>query len=259
MRKIKTLLQTVCVAFSLYSRIPMPQILWDAANLRYAMCALPLVGAAAGLAMLLWNLLAVRLNLGPSLWAAGLLLAPVFVTGGIHLDGFCDTCDALASHGERQRKLEIMKDPHTGAFAVIGLVCYLLLYFGLACQWSPDRRQVGLMTMCLMLERCLAGLALCLLPCAKDSGLAHIFADAAAKKQTAAFLAALSLALSAGLVWLGGRSGWLALAALALCFVHYRRLALGQFGGITGDLQGYFVQICEISTLATLVLGRILW
>ena len=74
MRKIKTLLQTVCVAFSLYSRIPMPQILWDAANLRYAMCALPLVGAAAGLAMLLWNLLAVRLNLGPSLWAAGLLL-----------------------------------------------------------------------------------------------------------------------------------------------------------------------------------------
>ena len=37
------------------------------------------------------------------------------------MDGFCDTCDALASHQDRARKLEILKDSRVGAFAVLGL------------------------------------------------------------------------------------------------------------------------------------------
>ena len=151
MKGPKTLLETLCVAFSLYSRLPMPQIQWTAANMRWALCALPLVGAAAGLAMLLWNGLALRLGLGLPLRAAGLLLAPVLVTGGIHLDGFCDACDALASHADTPKKLEIMKDPHAGAFALIGLACYFAFYFGLVCQWAPDGRQIGLMSLCLAL------------------------------------------------------------------------------------------------------------
>lgn len=43
---------------------------------------------------------------------------PLLVTGGIHIDGFSDTMDALSSHAERQKKLEIMDDPHIGAFGV---------------------------------------------------------------------------------------------------------------------------------------------
>lgn len=259
MKGLKQALETVCVAFSLYSRLPVPQVAWTAANMRFALCALPLVGAAAGLAMFVWNAAALWLGLGNSLRAAGLVLAPVLVAGGIHLDGFCDTCDALASHADTPKKLEIMKDPHAGAFALIGLACYFTFYFGLACQWAPDGKQIGLMTLCMALERALAGLAMCRLPCAKNSGLAHAFADAAAKKQTTVFLGVLSLALAGGLVWLGGRAGLLALAAALLCLAYYRRLALKQFGGVTGDLQGYFVQLCEICCLSALVLSDLLW
>ena len=115
------------------------------------------------------------------------------------------------------------------------------------------------MSLCLALERALAGLAMCLLPCAKNSGLAHAFADAAAKKQTAVFLGLVSLALAGGLARLGGSAGLLALAAALLCLAYYRRLALKQFGGITGDLQGYFVQLCEICCLSALALGGVLW
>ena len=43
--------------------------------------------------------------------AAGFCLIPVWVTGGIHLDGYADTCDALSSYGDREKKLEILKDP----------------------------------------------------------------------------------------------------------------------------------------------------
>ena len=50
-----------------------------------------------------------------------------------------------------------------------------------------------------------------------------------------------------------------ALAAAALAFLGYRRMALGQFGGITGDLQGWFVQMGEVLVLAALVLGQKIW
>ena len=48
MKRLKTLLETLCVAFSLYSRLPMPQIQWTPANMRYALWALPLIGVVSG-------------------------------------------------------------------------------------------------------------------------------------------------------------------------------------------------------------------
>lgn len=256
---MKVFLQTICVAFSLYSRVPVPRVEWDSRNMRYALCALPFVGAVTGLLLWLWCLACRQLGLGAPLRAAGLTLLPVLVTGGIHLDGFCDTCDALASHGERERKLEIMKDSHAGAFAILGVACYFVLYYGLACEVQPTPRAVLCLTLGMMGARALAGLAMCRWPCAKNSGLAHAFADGAAKRGTAVFLAALAALLAVGLVLAGGWLGACLVLAAALCSAYYHRMALGQFGGITGDLQGWFVQVCEVCLLAALVLGQKIW
>ena len=68
------------------------------------------MGAAVGLLLALWAALAQWLGLGAAVTAAGCLAVPLLVTGGIHLDGFCDTADALASHQSRERKLEILKE-----------------------------------------------------------------------------------------------------------------------------------------------------
>ena len=46
------------------------------------------------------------------------------------MDGFLDTMDAIHSYGDRSRKLEILKDPHLGAFAVISFGVYMMLYLG---------------------------------------------------------------------------------------------------------------------------------
>ena len=67
-------------------------------------------------------------------------LLPLLVTGGIHLDGFLDVADARSSHQSRARKLEILKDSHVGAFAVIAMGCYLLLYTALWSAVGPIRR-----------------------------------------------------------------------------------------------------------------------
>ena len=55
---------------------------------------------------------------------------------------------------------------------------------------------------------------------------------------------------------------WYALAlpgAALLTFLYYRLMAMGQFGGITGDTEGFFVQVCECVMVLALVLGQRIW
>ena len=94
-----TVLQTIAVAFAMFSALPVPQFDWNEKNMRYALCAFPLIGAVIGGA---WCLCGV-LPLPAMAKAAGFCLLPVWVTGGIHLDGYADTCDALSSYGDRER------------------------------------------------------------------------------------------------------------------------------------------------------------
>ena len=106
-----TVLQTIAVAFAMFSAVPVPQFDWNEKNMRYSLCAFPLVGVLCGV---LWCVCA-SLPLPAMVRAAGFCLIPIWVTGGIHLDGYADTCDALSSYGDREKKLEILKDPHCGA------------------------------------------------------------------------------------------------------------------------------------------------
>ena len=118
----------------MYSKIPMPKPSWDDRDMEYVFCFFPLVGVAVGAVFLLWWKLALWLGLSAVMTAAGCVILPLLITGGIHLDGFCDTSDALASHQSRERKLEILKDSNIGAFALIDCAVYLLALFACWCQ-----------------------------------------------------------------------------------------------------------------------------
>lgn len=254
---MKTFWQTIWVALSMYSRLPVPRAEWNSKNMRYALCALPLVGVFSGALLWLWDWLCRALEPGEMLLGAGVVLLPILVTGGIHMDGFCDTCDALASHGDREKKLAIMKDSNAGAFAVLGCACYLLFYFALASQWQTGGTWAFLMGLAMVLERALAGLSLCLMPCARNSGLARIFADGAAKKNTGIFLAFVAILSFCGLIFVGKMVGGLMGLAAFLLWLWYGAWAKKELGGITGDLQGYFVQLCEMGQLAVLVFATL--
>lgn len=156
-------LQTIAVAFAMFSAIPVPQFDWNEKNMRYAMCAFPLIGVVIGAA---WCVCGV-MPLPGLAKAAGFALIPVWITGGIHLDGYADTCDALSSYGDREKKLEILKDPHCGAFAVIRLCSYFLAYFALCTCVSFTPRVGVLWVLALVLERALSGLAVASFPMAK--------------------------------------------------------------------------------------------
>lgn len=168
------------------------------------------------------------------------------------MDGFLDTVDALSSWQTKERRLEILKDSHTGAFAIIGGVLYLLLYVGGVSEIASMRAAV-MVGFGFVLSRILSAGALVLLKGAKKEGLAYTFMSGAHKRRTRIALAAELMAVLAGMAffWLLGAAVMGILAAGT--WLYYRTMAYRQFGGITGDLAGFFLQICELVLLYGIV------
>lgn len=244
--------QTIAVAFAMFSAIPCPQPVWTEKNMRYSLCAFPLIGAVCGLLWWGWTALMSYTNGPVLLLAAGLCAIPVLVTGGIHLDGYADTCDALASYGDQEKRLSILKDSHCGAFAVIRLCSWFVLSFALWGTLPLTPKAVGCMQLGFVLERAISGWAVAALPLAKHSGLAYTFSTAADRRRVKAILTGVILVVSMILVGAGGVSGWAVLAAALAALGRYTVVSRRDFGGITGDLAGWFLQRCELWMLAAL-------
>lgn len=247
-------LKSLCIALGMYSRIPVPRVDWTETDMKYALCFFPAVGVVEGILFLgLWKLCKIA-GFG-ALFRASLLTAlPVFVTGGIHVDGFLDTMDALGSWQPRERKLEILKDSHTGAFAIIGGAVYFVLYLGAVSEISGVREAV-LIGMGFVLSRILSAGALVTLRGAKKEGMAYVFMSVAHKQITCSVLT-MELILTAAAMcfcWLAGAV--VMIVAAAGTWLYYRYMAYKEFGGITGDLAGFFLQICEVVMLYGVVIA----
>ena len=125
---------SLLIAVSMYSKVPVPSVNWTRERMGYVMCWFPIVGIFCGIALIIWIEVGNLFHLSPEMTGIVAAVVPLLVTGGIHMDGFLDTCDALSSYGEREKKLEILKDPHVGAFGVIACGLYLLICAGVMCE-----------------------------------------------------------------------------------------------------------------------------
>lgn len=247
-------LRAVVMAFSMYSRIPMPPVDWTQESRAWTLCAFPLVGAVLGGTYLLWFSLSRLLEAGVILRGAVLTVLPLLVTGGIHMDGFCDTVDALASHRSRERKLEILSDPHIGAFAAMGCGTYLLADFGLWCQIDTiAAREWPILASLPVLSRCLSARAALSEPNARGGGLLAGFTGGDVRSQKRFLLVLLGLLL---LLMCGTAAGASALLCACLGAMGCRRIARREFGGMTGDLAGWLLQVSELAGLGGFVLVR---
>lgn len=230
----------------------MPRIEWKAENRRYALCFFPLVGAVIGCLFILWDKLCTWLGTGSLLFGAGSVFLTVLVTGGIHLDGFCDTCDARASWGDKTRKLEILSDSHIGAFAAIKLGVYLVLYTALLSELHGS--SAATVVACgYVLSRALSGLAAVTFKAAKKEGSLFSFTSNTHKNGALFVLSFMAAASCCAMVSADMFSGASAAAAALLAMVYYRYMAYKEFDGITGDLAGWFLQVCELLIAAAAV------
>ncbi|MHB1485588.1 MAG: adenosylcobinamide-GDP ribazoletransferase [Saccharofermentanales bacterium] len=252
---MKNTLKSLAICLSMYTIIPMPNVVWDGAGMKKVFCFFPLIGLIIGGAEYGWFYLSAVLGFSNLLYAVIAAVIPLIITGGIHMDGFIDTCDAIFSYGDPAKKLEIMKDPRTGAFGVIGCVVYLLVTTGLFSQIYNNSAALGLLAGGFFISRCLGGLAIVSLKTAKSSGLAYLFSDNAGKKTVRIMLTGFLLICSVVLFYRFAILYGVALLCFFSFLTWFRSFTSKQFGGITGDLIGFLVLSVEFIFIAVAAIG----
>ena len=252
-------MRSLILAVQFLTRLPTPQLkefdpAWLADAARWFAPVGLLVGAVLWLAVLAGSLF------DPWLAALAGLLAWLWVTGGLHLDGLADLADAQgAAHRSRERFLEVLKDPHLGSFGVMSmamqLIAKLVLLMLVVKLYSPDAPAAY--------PGPLSGLAANLAPLLLVPAWARLFA--VAWSATLPSLAAgsgerfawrthwPSFWLSAAL--LAAASYWLAPALLLapLAGLWWRAYLKRKLGGMTGDCLGAGIEVCESLLLLLLL------
>jgi adenosylcobinamide-GDP ribazoletransferase len=247
------MLRPLALALSFLTRVPVRVGEVGPLEPARSLTFFPVVGALIGALLLgLSSLLSPLLP--PSLVAFVLVACSALITGALHLDGVADLADALGGgRGERARMLEIMRDPRIGAHGAVALTMVLAGKL-LA---SAELLTIGNTTLSLwpialapLWARFACVLAIKALPYARPSGLGLSFHQHARASDVA--FAALPCAFA--VIWLAYAGASLALLALALLASAALCLSLAarvsrQLGGITGDVHGACIELCELLVL----------
>jgi adenosylcobinamide-GDP ribazoletransferase len=198
-----------------------------------------LLGLAAGAA-----LLAVAALTTPLLGAVAAVGVLAVLTGGLHLDGLADAADGLLGGGDRERRLQIMRDPHVGAFGVTALVLVLLADVAALAAIPPGRAMASLVVAGALSRWAMLWLV-ALLPYARPQGL-----GIAAAGRHRAFDLTLGSALAAAACLLDWRRAALGAVLAGIAAAGLAVFARNRVGGATGDVYG---AAAELSQLAALV------
>ena len=236
----------ILCAFSLLTILPMPLRWLDSKRPpARAMAAYPFVGLVLGGLLMLAHLV-FQVILPPLVSAALIVVAWTALTGGLHLDGWADCCDALPATVMPERRLEILKDPRLGSFGGIGLVILLMCKF--ATVASVPHESAALILAPTLGRWAMVNVA-AVFPLARPDGMAAHFRAGLARRELT--WAALTAALVCGAAGWGGLVAFVGAAVAALALGRWATLRLG---GVTGDVYG---ATCELVEAVVLVLACI--
>jgi adenosylcobinamide-GDP ribazoletransferase len=221
---------------------PVPQM----PEIGRASWAFPLVGAVMGLALVA-ALLGLSAFLPSSVTAVLVVGLWIFLTGGLHLDGWADCCDALPAAVSPARRREILKDSRVGAFGVVGLFLLLALKVTAAAQ---SHLPVEALFCAPMIGRGLMVVCATRMPQTGD-GMGAQFADGLEPP-------IIALAAAFGLLpaVIAGWNGMLAVGVALICVFLFTRLAERRFGAINGDVLG---AVCELAETLALIAFTVKW
>lgn len=248
---MKRLWNSFQIAFSMYSRLPAAQCDWSEENMKYVMCFFPWIGAVIGALCLGWDWLASYLDVKDALRNVVMMMIPVAVSGGIHLDGLLDVADAMSSWRPREKRLEILKDSNSGAFAVITCAVYFFLSY--AAIDSVRGKMTAVYAFSFVLSRSLSAISVVSFPKAFGNGTVAGFAKKAQDQVIRVACGVYVLVCAAVMAWIHPVYAAAAAAAALLVFFWYYRMAMKNFGGINGDLAGWFVSVCELAVPCAIV------
>lgn len=198
----------------------------------------PVIGMLIGLLLVLIS--SVFNFLPSSVVAVLILIALAVITGGIHLDGFADTCDGFYGNRPKEEILRIMRDSHIGAMGVIGIVCLLLLKFTILTGLPKEVLWKALIIM-VVFARWVQSLACFVSNYARQDGKAKRFIEYSDQKGVIAG-GLFTLAVFLLLIGLKGLVLFVISLSLIFLFINYTKRKIG---GMTGDTIGATSEIAE--------------
>ena len=236
------------LALSFLTTLPAKQIPYIPDGLGKSSPFFPLIGLIIGCVVLFVASLS-SLVLPTSLAAIFALLTWILLTGGLHLDGLADCCDGLFGSVSAEKRLEILKDPRSGSFAVIGLIIALALKGALifvildgpvqSLNWLP-------FLLAPTIARFLI-LPTAIQPQARPQGMGADFSATISRK-----IIGLASILPIVLILAGWQQPINLVAGAVFAAIGtaiWIFLARSRIGGVTGDVYGAVVETAEISIL----------
>lgn len=217
------------------------------ARMAAAMVWFPVVGMVIGALLALADG-ALHYLFPPTLGAALLLTAWLAITGALHLDGFLDCCDGLPVAATPARRLEILRDTHVGAFAVIGGICLLLVKFAALIELPLALRPAALLTIPVLSRAAMVYAARAYPYARAEGGLGQLFRQELTWRHV---IMAVLIAIAWAMLVMGVTG--LALAAcIWLLTAGLAAWVQRQIGGLTGDVYGALNELAEVVALCLL-------
>lgn len=238
------LIKAFFMCLGMFTSIPCPWRPWDEDARDWMLVTLPLVGLVIGL---LWAGIGwVTEEVMPYILPATIAALPWLLTGFIHLDGYMDTCDAMLSWSPLEKRLEILKDSHIGAFAVVGLgLLFMFSYDAAAGTLWYDH--FGPLLFIPVVSRCGSAFSVLTLRPIGHSQYAEM------KSQMPQRLTVVAIWLVAVVVC----ALWLGMPAIALlietaAYVLAMTWVYRTLKGVSGDVAGFALSVSECAALIAL-------
>lgn len=250
------------LAFQFLTRIPIPiSCPWNRDTMRWALRSYAFIGLSLGAIIAIFLYL---LSPWLPLWMLALLTITLWValTGGLHLDGWADTADAVGSYSPLDKKWEIMKDPRIGTAGSLALLFLLLWKIALVYVYLDQLDGITWNTLLPIiwipaLARWGSLFLLAVLPSVKSSGLAYEWKRHLKVKEL--ITAFLPIVLFAGVWYLSSSDTvgtlmfilWLAI--IYACFILLFWVWVWRsFKAVNGDLAGAAIEGGELILLCSL-------
>ncbi|MCM3006432.1 adenosylcobinamide-GDP ribazoletransferase [Priestia koreensis] len=238
---MRELVNVIRISLQFFTILPVAKTIeWTERRVASSILVFPFIGLVIGLCEYGLFRGMSELSISVAVQSMLLVLLPIALTGGLHLDGWMDVSDAYFSRRPKEKRLEILSDPNIGAFAVLSLL-FLLSLRWMAIHELLLIKEVPLSMWIVVssVPRLSAGWVLRVAPLAKDTGLAAYFKQGFTKRISVIYIVITILfAVYACVVSL-----WLPVAiTLLLWTIAFIAWCRKQFGGITGDMIGTTVE-----------------
>lgn len=248
---MKKLYKSFIMALSMFTILPTPYVEWDDEGVKNMMKFYPVIGLIIGG---IWSLIYYLLsffNISIILKSIILMIIPFIITGMLHLDGFMDVCDAILSRRDKEEKLRILKDPTTGAFAVISVIMLFFIQFGGINSFLEKGYSFYILLLIPIISRSCAAYFLLSKGTIKESSLGSYFKKGTSVEDIVIMICCIIIATIMSLIVIGYK-GIIVCGIMALGITFSVHKCIKEFGGVSGDVAGFALVIGELIGILTI-------